>query len=223
MAWPSARFKTAGAGGSWTPTDMNGVQDQYIRAAGILNADLSTEVLGPKKTKTITHFTGQNGAGFTPAAFDGLNGDADYAYQITGYMQSSAAATGTDYLQLRPNGLVTNYVNGIYHVVTYGAGSPGHGVFGFATPSGLYLSSYGIAVVHRAQFRATLQAKTGQGRRIWLCENVMDIASTLTPYHYSFSTFWNETTTNITSLQIAWPGLGAVIDGWVSLEKLVEA
>src|SRR5512138_2253761 len=45
MAWPSARFKTAAAGGTWTPADMNGVQDQYIRSTGLLNDDLDDATL----------------------------------------------------------------------------------------------------------------------------------------------------------------------------------
>ena len=40
MAWPSSRFKDAAAGGSWTPTDMNGVQDMFIRPSGIIASDL---------------------------------------------------------------------------------------------------------------------------------------------------------------------------------------
>ena len=40
MAWPSVRHKTAVAGGTWTPADMNAVQDQYIRTAGLTMADL---------------------------------------------------------------------------------------------------------------------------------------------------------------------------------------
>ena len=49
MAWPSSRYKTASNGGSWTPADMNGVQDQYIRSAGVEADDLEqavTEALG---------------------------------------------------------------------------------------------------------------------------------------------------------------------------------
>lgn len=42
MAWPSARYKTAANGGSWIPADMNGVQDQYIRSAGLQADDLET-------------------------------------------------------------------------------------------------------------------------------------------------------------------------------------
>jgi hypothetical protein len=34
MTWPITRFKDAAAGGSWTPTDMNGVQDQILQVAG---------------------------------------------------------------------------------------------------------------------------------------------------------------------------------------------
>lgn len=44
MAWPSARFKTAANNGSWTPADMNGVQDQYVRAAGLTRDDLETAI-----------------------------------------------------------------------------------------------------------------------------------------------------------------------------------
>jgi hypothetical protein len=44
MAWPSSRYKTAAAGGSWTHDDMNGVQDQYVRTAGVETDDLETEV-----------------------------------------------------------------------------------------------------------------------------------------------------------------------------------
>ena len=40
MAWPSVRHKTAVAGGTWTPADMNAVQDQYLRPAGIVAGDL---------------------------------------------------------------------------------------------------------------------------------------------------------------------------------------
>lgn len=49
MAWPSSRYKTATNGGSWTPADMNGVQDQYVRTAGVEADDLEqdvTEALG---------------------------------------------------------------------------------------------------------------------------------------------------------------------------------
>lgn len=44
MAWPSARFKTASNGGSWVPADMNGVQDQYLRSAGLERDDLEQAI-----------------------------------------------------------------------------------------------------------------------------------------------------------------------------------
>jgi hypothetical protein len=54
VAWPAARYKTATAGGSWTPGDMNGVQDQYLRATGILQDDLDAatvaDILGISQT-----------------------------------------------------------------------------------------------------------------------------------------------------------------------------
>lgn len=40
MAWPSTRYKTAAAGGAWTPDDFNGWEDQFLRAAGITADDL---------------------------------------------------------------------------------------------------------------------------------------------------------------------------------------
>jgi hypothetical protein len=46
MAWPRTRYKTAAAGGNWTPTDMNGWQDQFIRADGIVADDLSSSLAG---------------------------------------------------------------------------------------------------------------------------------------------------------------------------------
>jgi hypothetical protein len=48
VAWPAARYKTATAGGSWTPGDMNGVQDQYLRATGILQDDLDASTVAEK-------------------------------------------------------------------------------------------------------------------------------------------------------------------------------
>ena len=44
MAWPSSRYKTAANGGSWVPADMNGVQDQYVRSAGIERDDLEQAI-----------------------------------------------------------------------------------------------------------------------------------------------------------------------------------
>lgn len=48
MAWPSVRAKTATVGGSWVPADMNAVQDQYLRATGILDTDLDDTTVGAK-------------------------------------------------------------------------------------------------------------------------------------------------------------------------------
>lgn len=45
MTWPSSRHKTAGSAGSWTPADMNGVQDQYRRTAGLEADDLSEDLV----------------------------------------------------------------------------------------------------------------------------------------------------------------------------------
>lgn len=50
MAWPTARSKTATAGGGWNHTDMNALQDLFLRAAGIAADDLAeatvTDILG---------------------------------------------------------------------------------------------------------------------------------------------------------------------------------
>jgi len=46
MPWPSARYKTAAPGGTWTPDDMNGWQDQFIRPDGLVADDLSSVLAG---------------------------------------------------------------------------------------------------------------------------------------------------------------------------------
>ena len=62
MAWPSRRFKTATPGGAWTPDDMNGWQDQFIRPNGLvaddlnpqLAADLGLNVTGTTRRGVVT-------------------------------------------------------------------------------------------------------------------------------------------------------------------------
>lgn len=48
MAWALARYKTAVAAGSWTPADLNAVQDQYVRATGILATDFDPTTVTKK-------------------------------------------------------------------------------------------------------------------------------------------------------------------------------
>lgn len=60
MAWPSARFKTALLGGDWTPSDMNGVQDFYLRSAGIQADDL--EIAATRNLSLSTTAAGHGGA-----------------------------------------------------------------------------------------------------------------------------------------------------------------
>lgn len=57
MPWPSSRYKTAVAGGSWTPADMNGAQDQFLRTAGIERGDLHVAV-GIVPTGSVLPFAG---------------------------------------------------------------------------------------------------------------------------------------------------------------------
>ena len=209
-----------------TPENITDVQenfDEIANAFPITTADITEGAVTPKKQKAITHFTGQTGAGFTPAAFASLNGDANYAYEITGHLYTTASVTPTDYLQVRANGLSTNYINGHLHRLSYNAGTPSHAVLGYAAPVGLYVSAGAGASVNRVSFTARLDTKTARGRRHWRCATVWDDTGTSSPYQDTFTTFWNETATNVTSLAIHWPGVGAVINGWVALEKLAEA
>lgn len=54
MAWATSRYKTFVSGGSFTPADANAIQDQYVRATGILHDDLDktsvAEILGLTQT-----------------------------------------------------------------------------------------------------------------------------------------------------------------------------
>lgn len=46
MPWPRSRYKTAAPGGVWTPDDMNGWQDQFVRPDGLVADDLSSALAG---------------------------------------------------------------------------------------------------------------------------------------------------------------------------------
>src|SRR5690606_22645668 len=62
MAWPSRRFKTAAPGGAWTPDDMNGWQDQFIRPNGLVADDLSPQLaanLGINQTGVVRRAYGE--------------------------------------------------------------------------------------------------------------------------------------------------------------------
>lgn len=54
MAWPSARYKTFANGGSCTPADLNGVQDLFLRASGILGSDLADGTVASRNIKTTS-------------------------------------------------------------------------------------------------------------------------------------------------------------------------
>lgn len=60
MAWPAARVKTFTNGGSFTPAEANAIQDQYIRATGILADDLdeATVAKGAGLTTTAAAVSG---------------------------------------------------------------------------------------------------------------------------------------------------------------------
>ena len=54
MAWPSVRYKTAAAAGTWSPADHNALQDQFVRADGLVESDFSTDIkdrLGLESTR----------------------------------------------------------------------------------------------------------------------------------------------------------------------------
>lgn len=48
MAWPSSRSKTFVPYGDLTPSDMNALQDQYLRSTGILDTDLDPTTVAAK-------------------------------------------------------------------------------------------------------------------------------------------------------------------------------
>jgi hypothetical protein len=54
MAWATTRYKTFTSGGSFTPADANAIQDQYVRATGILADDLDAATLAVPLGLTTT-------------------------------------------------------------------------------------------------------------------------------------------------------------------------
>lgn len=216
-----------------TPENVTHVQQNFAEIANafpvttanitdlnVTTAKLASGAVTPRKASTIYHAVAASGAGFVP--FTGLNGDADYAYEITGNIYTTTSVTPTDDLQIRPNSGTTNYVQRVRHYTHYGAGAPTHSAQGLTSTTGLSIPTYTTATL-RMQFSGILQAKTGTGRRLWRVDATLDDGGVSAPYMETSSQYWSDTTTNITSLQFVWAGVGAVINGWISLRKLAEA
>lgn len=213
-----------------TPENVTHVQQNFVEIANafpvttanitdlnVTTAKLASGAVTPRKQSMIYHAVNDTGAGFTP--FTGLDGNAAYAYEIAGFLYTTTGVP-TGFLQVRPNTTATGYVNGTSHQFIYTNGTPTQSVVTTLT-TGLGIGTYGTTP-NRIRFNAVLQAKTGQGRRAWRAESTYDDDSTNSPYHSTHTIFWNETTTNISSLQFVWPGIGAVINGWITLRALAE-
>jgi len=191
---------------------MNGVQDQYIRAAGILNADLSTELLGPKKLATVVHLTASSAY-----TFSGLDGNADYGYDIT--LMGQHNTTATHHFEIKPNSLTTGFGSTEH----YWNDAAANGVVN-NTATGFRLKTNSYAVNHTTVSRMTLTARTGMVSRVMLGQCIIHHAGA----RHSDNTMstWNDNTTNITSLLFDFnvsPGTAGTFTGVVILRKLAEA
>jgi len=188
---------------------MNGVQDMFIRAGGILNADLSTEVLGPKKSVIVQHISAQ-----TSYTFSGLDGNADYGYELT--VMGSIATGMASAVEVRPNGVTTSMTM----VRHFNDSSLGHAVHTVAS-TGLE-----VALPHTTPCvvngHIQIAAKTGVGSfRSGIAHSTTIRDSDGYTYDTHYASRWSDVTTNITSL-VVYFGTPA-FTGWVSLRKLAEA
>lgn len=137
---------------------------------------LGTEKSNPGSNVTSVTFSTIGGVA--------MNGDRDGGYLIEGWC---AANGGTVNLTIRPNGLTTNQ-DGRRCEVTGGVAGSGR--------AELYLATAGVG--NPMAFRALFSSRTGRAR-FFICMGHEGAGGNTGRY---FTAMWNETVTNITSIDI---------------------
>lgn len=143
------------------------------------------------------------GAAEASFSFAGMNGDADVVYQIRGRWKKAGATDNV--LLVQPNGdSGANYGEQIQ-----GLGNTTRDDFNDTTRAGLFLAYFGANTSEGPVFME-LQAKTGFKRTGWFRGGESTGASNFKDYGGTVA--WNDSTTPITSLTVAFAGGAAAID-----------
>lgn len=135
--------------------------------------------------------------------FSGLNGDVDDVYKMV-FTAIDYPGTTTAW-QFRPNGVTTNQISmALLHRTNIGSNP----IFIFN-----HLNMHNEGDVYLGG-RLYFDAKTGKPRQFY-CEDQISERSVAKVQKAFFSGFWNDTSTNITSLEVFTPGGNGITAGSV--------
>lgn len=146
--------------------------------------------------------------------FSGLNGDAEYGYELIGDLTFPTAMTGNGML-VCPNGTGGTAYDLTRHVVDSGST---HAMAYTSGLAGLVIPLTSGGANDRISFQAILFAKTGFRRTLLGTSGMASSGGARWTYQYQCG--WSDTSTNITSIQFQFPGAGSTVNGWISLRKL---
>lgn len=152
--------------------------------------------------KTIT-------SAVTSVTFSGLDGDADEIYLLIWQMKHPAGGVGAADMTVRPNGLTTNQTGVRVPMST--------GTVSASTRTVMDLGRVGQGDgedgVGRAVFMAIKSINSVARRRQMFSESVEYLGSGPSTARWQASSTWNETSTNITSLEIVSSVASAIASG----------
>jgi hypothetical protein len=142
----------------------------------------------------------------TSITFDGLNGNYDGTYYITGRC-SNVPASGPIALEARPNGLTTNMgsVTGNHQSTSSVlVSTTGWLLGGWAIPEGASDGSFVVDAWIYPEENKGGSTSTASGRRMYrgVATNLIGTVSTSNIVLTDTGGYWNEATTNMTSLDI---------------------
>ena len=226
MPLPLSRTLTAGTNENINDVQLNfndlanafPVQATNIGDGQITTAKLASAAVSPKKMLTVAHVSA-----VSSYTFSGLNGNADYGYELV--FLGATSATSDPVFFMRPNNDTTagNYNNVFTRCYHNPAVTSGQDYVTIAT--GLHLhscySAGGAAATHGMSFRAQLHAKViGSTFRTSSGNSGSANASNSAHTAQNSAGFWNNTADNITSLVVL-ASLGT-FTGMLTLRKLGE-
>ena len=219
MPLPLSRTLTAGTNENINDVQLNfndlanafPVQATNIGDGQITTAKLASGAVTTRKAMTVAHVSA-----VSSYTFSGLNGNADYGYEIIvlGVCTLNGAQRT---ITLRPNGVTTNNVGATRH---YANSALAHGIDN-VTPTGHYLfDTWAVDTGVDATIRVRAKVGLASHRSISCHSDISDTSNQRQTV--DAMALWAENTTNITSivLDFATPG---TFTGMLTLRKLGEA